>query len=305
MARASYSTHIVKQLLFCPKTRHKLFYNKLIIIRSDECLMPYSQNIHKSERLTFSSSSTQSAKAISKKTVLMNSTIKQTDIKKLTKSKASTIKFKCPHCNFLSNEKDSVKSHIKKEHNLDPFSCPHCAKGFTNFKTLNKHITTNHPSQNRLKEPYEQVVGESNVEINNSSTLSQPKGRENDTHKHVLESVATKIHIEKSINDGSPSVDLPNDISMLSTKVEAAEEKISKPLSQILIDSNTEDPERKIGLISNTTKENKPLEKQNSIPSIKTSEVSNEEQGNFILSIKQSALKYKQNTLHYYISTGK
>lgn len=199
MARAVYSTCIVKQLQSCPKRGHKFFKKNLVNNQSNRPVLLYSQHIHQIEGLNFNSSSIESAKAISKNTAVINSTIKKAGLKKSTKDKASITKYKCPHCNFLGSEKDSVKRHIKKEHNLDPFSCPHCMEGFTNFKTLNKHITNNHPSENRLKEPYEQILGEANTNINNSGSSLQPKCGQNDTQKHTLKSVASKTHYENSI----------------------------------------------------------------------------------------------------------
>ena len=83
---------------------------------------------------------------------------KTTYVKSMDIDANSSVKFKCPHCQFLDADKDSVKRHIVSEHKLKPFGCPHCSEGFTNMKTMNKHIQDNHPNEKRVKEPYAQIA---------------------------------------------------------------------------------------------------------------------------------------------------
>ena len=85
------------------------------------------------------------------------------------------IQYKCPHCDFIDPNKDSIKRHVVSVHKLKPFSCPHCNEGFTNFKVLNKHIQVNHPNEVRLKEPYVQIANTDSKTMDVKKRVSQVK----------------------------------------------------------------------------------------------------------------------------------
>ena len=63
--------------------------------------------------------------------------------------------FKCDHCDFYTNRKDTLSRH-KKKHDYEieagpsKFTCPKCPKQFLEKKNLNKHIMSIH-SENKFK----------------------------------------------------------------------------------------------------------------------------------------------------------
>merc|ERR1719361_488045 len=99
---------------------------------------------------------------------------KTTYVKSIDIDAKSSVKFKCPHCQFLDAYKDGVKRHIVSEHKLKPFGCPHCNEGFTNMKTMNKHIQDTHPNEKRVKEPYAQIVTNETEPKKKQSKKKQP-----------------------------------------------------------------------------------------------------------------------------------
>ena len=99
---------------------------------------------------------------------------KTTYVKSMDIDANSSVKFKCPHCQFLDADKDGVKRHIVSEHKLKPFGCPHCSEGFTNMKTMNKHIQDNHPNEKRVKEPYAQIITNETEPKKKQSKKKQP-----------------------------------------------------------------------------------------------------------------------------------
>ena len=107
-------------------------------------------------------------------TYLSQMKTKTTHVKSMDIDAKSSMKFKCPHCQFLDADKDSVKRHIVSEHKLKPFGCPHCNEGFTNMKTMNKHIQDTHPNQKRVKEPYAQIIMDETEPKKKQSKKKQP-----------------------------------------------------------------------------------------------------------------------------------
>ena len=99
---------------------------------------------------------------------------KTTHVKSMDLDAKSSMRFKCPHCQFLDADKDSIKRHIVSEHKLKPFGCPHCNEGFTNMKTMNKHIQDTHPNEKRVKEPYAQIITNETEPKKKQSKKKQP-----------------------------------------------------------------------------------------------------------------------------------
>ena len=141
-----------------PDKRHlsicKSIYN---VQPNTKLLLKSSTRIVSAGGVNYYSSPIQSKKSRSETVpAISDLPIKKTSIKSSIK-KTSVLKFKCPHCEFMNVEKETVKRHVISVHKVKPFACPHCKEAFTNFKTMNKHIQVNHPSEKRLAEPYELI----------------------------------------------------------------------------------------------------------------------------------------------------
>ena len=162
---------------------------------------------------------------------------KTTGVENLQYSQTSSLmKYKCPHCDFLHAEKESVKRHVISVHKLKPFSCPHCNEGFTNIKIMNKHIQQIHPQEKRVKEPYVQVSA-----TDKQSSISKKQITENPKFKseRVLTETLDKEKIENNLNESSKmnkSTSTP--IKLKKEKVPFAEESKTKKLKSVIEKNN-------------------------------------------------------------------
>lgn len=144
---------------------------------------------------------------------------KTTHVKSMDLDAKSSLKFKCPHCQFLDADKDSVKRHIVSEHKLKPFGCPHCNEGFTNMKTMNKHIQDTHPNEKRVKEPYAQII----------TNETEPKKKQSKKKKPITENVPKTPKSKQISSESSKSTEKENSHSFLTPNNEIVINQ-SKPL---------------------------------------------------------------------------
>ena len=162
---------------------------------------------------------------------------KTTYVKSMDIDANSSVKFKCPHCQFLDADKDSVKRHIVSEHKLKPFGCPHCNEGFTNMKTMNKHIQDNHPNEKRVKEPYAQIV-------TNETELKKKQVKKK---QPITKNVPKATKSNQLSSDSSKSTDKESSQRFLIPNKESITNQ-SKPLErhtqQIIATTNTRQLER-------------------------------------------------------------
>ena len=191
-------------------SRHVSIYKKVFIKRfPTKFLLEYSSPIPKVGAVNYYSSPINYQKSIPetgqdiaylprKKTITKSST---------TINRAPFLKFKCPHCEFIDAEKDTIKRHVISVHKVKPFACPHCKEAFTNFKTMNKHMQANHPLEKRLTEPYELI------KVRDSTSLSS-EDEQLEKKQIVAKRVSTKISkpkdtgnlIAESIQNGGPPI---------------------------------------------------------------------------------------------------
>ena len=141
-----------------PDKRHLSICKSIYNVQAHtKLLLKPSNRIVSAGCVNYYSSPVQSKKSRSEPVAAISDLPSKKKLIKGSLKKTSLLKFKCPHCEFMNAEKETVKRHVISVHKVKPFACPHCKEAFTNFKTMNKHIQVTHPSEKRLAEPYEQI----------------------------------------------------------------------------------------------------------------------------------------------------